>query len=120
MSEDPRIQEIVDLLLEKTRRREITWNSTLLDGSFMTSFPRHSVRISLDRPPDVLLSIYNDTGTIFSEISSGDESPHSSSLLSALNGSASCAKLTELYDVVRDLREDAEFTELLQELREAS
>jgi hypothetical protein len=118
MTEDDKINKILELLLEKTRRGEIEWKETLPAESFITSFPSYSVKISLDRKnSNPVLVVYNDKGGIISEASSA------SSLADMAGGAGrglAARRVSQLYELVRGRKKDSELDKLLEELQQAS
>ena len=118
MTEDDKINKIVELLVEKTQRGEIHWKETLPSDSFITSFPSHSVKISLDRHnSNPVLVVYNDQGGIVSEASSA----LSLADTARFPGHAVLARrVAQLYELARGPKKGSELDKLLEELREAS
>ncbi len=87
-------------LLEKTKRGDIQWNETEIEGTFQAAFPAYSVRISSEAEPgkalsDYFLKIYNQEGKQIEEISQY-------TVADDLNSSYEAGqKLQELYEMAR-------------------
>jgi hypothetical protein len=125
MTEKDQMQELLERLIEKTERKEITWSDSVPPGSFMTSFPRHSVKIGpgseflafVNRASAedlfLTLAIYNDTGTVVAATPTtlADSLAHP-------ERSVPKEQLAQLYRIVRASKtRNTEIDELLQELR---
>lgn len=115
MNNDDTISEILELLVEKTRRAEIDWRATLPPDSFITSFPSHSVKVGLDRKnSSPVLVVYDGHGGIISETSSAIPLSDIGSRHTPLSD-----RVMQLYNLVRASK-NSELDKLLEELREAS
>jgi hypothetical protein len=69
MSENGKIEELVDRLIQKTRNNEVAWRKSVLSGeSLTTSFPRYTIKIGRASMGEwVVLSIYDGEGEIIAE-----------------------------------------------------
>ena len=116
MTENGKLQEVADRLIEKTRTKEIVWNESFPSGSFMVSFPTHSVKIGPMREGGgILLSIHNEYGAPFAEASA------TSSGITSPGGPMLGSKIAELYRLAQaNTVQETELDKLLEELREAS
>ena len=113
-----KIAEVIDRLLEKTQRGEITWSDDVEDASFIASFPNYSVSLAKASKGDqVILTIFNDQGRQVSEF----EQPfraYSDSLSDPLQREA--FKIGKLYDLVSQSHQENALDGLLRDLRQVS
>ncbi len=128
MTESEQIEQLADLLLAKTKAKELDWSPTIPTGSFLTSLPRHSVKLESSRPVGSIaalsdieaatyyLTVYNEAGSVITATNNS-----LANVVKHLGNPSLNAKLGELYRLVVATTNSAneELDELLQELREA-
>jgi hypothetical protein len=65
MTVDEKVWELAQLLHSKTTAGEIKWEHTAEKNTFLTAFPRHSIRIGHDAGSDsYTISIFNEYGAL--------------------------------------------------------
>ena len=69
-------QKLVDLLLERTRKSKLEWQTTLADNAFQISFRDNSVRLEQvetgGNEPDYVVSLINSEGNVVENFSDVD------------------------------------------------
>lgn len=65
---DPKLLQLIERLLRKTRAGDVPWEATAQDGRFQVAFPDYSV-VVFERGNDWVLSIYNDEGAQIESVS---------------------------------------------------
>jgi hypothetical protein len=109
---DKRLLELANLIYEKTRTGEITWEKTTFPEGFQTSFPKYSVVIRKpSSSPLPRLFLYNGKGELIEEFSSG--------VMVQVSGAGGVRLMDELYELARRraMGVDQALDELLSELQ---